>query len=223
MARPQDLLSDPRLREEIRHLRPSRALWLDRLLTVDEYYQLVDEDSNVELVDGVIIMPSPTTIPHEELFGWLHRVLGSYTEVRQIGRVYGSRTAVRIGLRTAREPDVLFVRHEHMDRLREQEIVGPPDLVIEIVDSIRARREALVDQAQYEELGVPELWMIDLPRRALRVFDLGSEGLYIERGVDPEGEAEVRAMPGLRLQVAWLWQGPDFPPAFSVVQELLGR
>jgi Uma2 family endonuclease len=182
-------------RRTVRRLRPGQCFALDRPLTVEEFYELIDEDGNVELIDGVVHARCPATDHHEALFGWLVCVLGTYVEERRLGRMRGSRSEMRIDPLSARQPDLLFVSTEHLDRIRRLELAGPADFIIEIVDSAKARREAVVKQAQYQELGVPELWVVDLPRRELRHFILEG-GRYEQLPVEPEGEASVRALPG---------------------------
>jgi Uma2 family endonuclease len=210
------------VRRAIRALQPGESLCLDVPLTVEEFYELVDEDSGVELIHGVITMPSPATDPHEDLFVWLLQVLAAYVQTRQLGRIRSPRTAMRVGPRAVREPDLLFVSNANLHRLQRLELAGPADFIVEIVDSTAARREAVAKQSQYEELGVPELWVVDLPHQELRQFWLEG-GQYRRAPVDPEGEVEAHALPGFRLQVAWLFQGPDFPNGREVVDGLLNR
>jgi Uma2 family endonuclease len=213
-------LSREEIQEAFRSLQPGETLALEEPLTVEEFYDLVEEDDAVELIDGVIYMPSPVTDNHEALFAWLFTVLNQYVEQRKLGAVRGSRAAVRIGPRTAREPDLMFIRAEHRERIRRLEVDGPADFIIEIVDSNRSRREAVVKQAQYEARGVPELWVIDLPKAELRHFLL-EEGRFRRVAVDPKGEVAAKQVPGFRLKAAWLFQGPDFPSTLEVVTELL--
>lgn len=213
---------DGTLEVALRRLRPGESLCLDVPITVEQFFDLVDEDSNVELINGVIYMRSPVTDAHEELFGWLIKVLGQYVEMRGLGRVRGSRTAMRISPSSAREPDLMFVSTASLPRLKRLEVDGPADFIIEIVDSARARREAIVKQAQYEALGVPELWVVDLPRRELRRFVL-ERRRYSRLPTAPGDEVEPRSVPGFRLRSSWLFQGPDFPPSLEVVTRLLGR
>jgi Uma2 family endonuclease len=208
------------LRRRVAALKPGESFCPDIPLTLEEYFELVDEDSSLELIHGTVFMPTPPSDPHEALFGWLFVVLAQFVELRQLGVVRGSRTGVRTGTRSFRVPDILFLGTAHLDRLQRHELTGAPDFIIEIVDSDASRREAVVKQAQYEEAGAGELWIIDLPRRELRHFVL-EQGRYQRVTVDPDGEAATRTIPGFRLQVAWLFAGPSFPNSLEVVHNLL--
>lgn len=215
-----DALDDETVRDAIRRLKPGERLFLDTPITVDEFYELIDEDCDAELILGVITMPTPPSDPHEDLVGWLLVVLRAYLKRKQLGIVRGSRTAMRISSTSAREPDLLFVSNAHRSWVKRLELDGPADFIIEVVDSAKARHEAVMKQAQYEELGVPELWIVDLPRKELRQL-VWSRGRYQHMAVDVQGEVESRQVPGFHLKVAWLFQGPDMPDILEVVHGLL--
>jgi Uma2 family endonuclease len=58
-------------------------------------------------------------------------ILGLYCHARGLGEVLDAPFLMK--LERGREPDVLFVSREHLDRLKENYLDGPADLVIEIV------------------------------------------------------------------------------------------
>ncbi|MBD3253892.1 MAG: hypothetical protein GF383_02315 [Candidatus Lokiarchaeota archaeon] len=41
----------------------------------DQFWEIANEDSNFELINGVLIIHSPAPTEHEELFGYLNFVL----------------------------------------------------------------------------------------------------------------------------------------------------
>jgi hypothetical protein len=61
-------------------------------------------------------------------------------------------------------------------------------------------------------------------RDSLRALKAGSSYcLDVPITADGGGEVHARVIPGLRLTVAWFFQGPDFPSSLEVVTQLLGR
>lgn len=44
-------------------------------VSIDEFFELTNEDSNAELISGELIMHSPATLKHEDLFDFLHFLL----------------------------------------------------------------------------------------------------------------------------------------------------
>ncbi len=208
------------LRKRIEALQPGDVFSIDRPITVEEFCEYVSDELRAELVDGVIYIMTPPTDPHEWISGWLFKVLGQYIEVRGLGEFRGGRSGVLISSTTLRQPDMLFFRKERLDQMTERGVHGAPDLAIEIVESPRARREAVRKQVRYEQIGVREYWVIDRPQRELRQWLLEEEGYRLTR-LKPGSELVARTVAGFRLQVAWLFQGPSFPLSLDVVNQLL--
>src|SRR5262245_60441127 len=109
--------------------------------TYDDFCQLVREDQKADLIDGVIYMASPENIDANDLQGWLVAVLRPYVRRRKLGRIYSSRVAVRLSDKNAPEPDLVFVRTEHVDRLRRGGVFGACDLAVEIVSPESVERD----------------------------------------------------------------------------------
>lgn len=202
-------------------LAPSSVLCAEAPLTIEDFCDLVDEDTNAELFEGVIIMKSPVSHPHEELLGFLREILGPYVRRRRLGTVLGQCFLVRITDYTGREPDLLFVSSERLDAVKRNYMDGPPDLVIEVVSPSDSATQILQKRVEYEQIGVRELWIIDQPKKRLSVCDLGSDGYFVEREID--GPVLIaKTVPGFRIQVDWLWCEPlEFPDTFSILEELL--
>jgi len=208
------------LRKRIEALKPGDVFSIDRPITIDEFCEYGSDEYGSELVNGVIYVMSPPTDRHEALATWLARVLGMYVEALGLGEVRGGRSGVGIGRTSVREPDVLFFRRERVGEMTERGVHGAPDLAVEIVDSAKARRDAVQKQAQYQEVGVAELWVIDLPQRELRQFTL-DEGAFRRIPAGEPGEFASRTVQGFRLRTEWLFQGPRFPSSLEIVQNLL--
>jgi Uma2 family endonuclease len=151
---------------------------------------------------------------------WLTTLVRVYVEERQLGEVRAGRSGVRISGTSLREPDLLFFQKSRLDQMAESGVRGAPDLAVEIVESVKARRQAVQKQVHYERIGVREYWVIDLRQREVRQWVLGEDGYRLVR-LKPGAELVALTIQGLRLQVAWFFQGPAFPRVLAVVSELL--
>lgn len=203
-------------------LKPGDVFSTDRPITVEEVCEYISDEWRSELVNGVVYVMAPPTDRHEALAGWLFAVLSFFVDSRRLGKVRGSRSGVRISGTNLREPDILFFRTSRLDQMTESGVHAAPDLAIEVVDSAKARRDAVVKQAQYEQVGVAELVVVDLPWHEVRHF-LFEEGTYRRLPVDPAGEIALRTVPGFHLRTEWLFSGPSFPNGLEVVQALLAE
>lgn len=204
-------------------LEPGATFCTDQPFTVDEFYEMVNEDTNAELVEGVIVMKSPVSYQHEALFDFLYTMLNLYTKEQELGQVLGSRTAVRITNHTAREPDLLFVSRERLGIIHKNDIQGPPDLAVEIVSPWDSPREIVAKQSEYEQIGVREFWLIDQPKQQIFIYDLDSKGSFCKRQIQ-EGVICSTTVKGFKIKLEWLWCKPgNFPKILRIVQELLGN
>jgi len=205
-----------------RDLNGAETFCFDEPLTVEEFYEWANEDTNAELVDGVIVMQSPASVLHEILFQFLSRTLGDFVEARSLGTVLGSRTPLRINAYTVREPDLLFVRADRSHIIADVEVTAAPDLIIEIVPKHDSRRKIVSKQAEYDQVGVRELWIIDQPKKVLTVQVRNSQGKLAPREPDSEGRIVSEAVPGFWLMPDWLWlEASARPTSREVVSQLL--
>ena len=70
------------------------------------------------------------------------------------------------------EPDVLFVRPEHVDRFEDRYIGRGPDLVVEVSSPSTRRLELVRKRELYERFAVPEYWFVDLDADRVEVYRL---------------------------------------------------
>jgi Uma2 family endonuclease len=208
-------------RREIAALRPGDSWSAEQPLTVDEFYALTPPDTRAELFEGVICVPPPDDA-HEALFVFLITLLNGFVQALNLGEVRGSRSGVRLDDFSAPQPDILFVRKSRRHVIRPGEIIGPPDLIMEIIRSNSSRSRALAKVARYEQFGVPELWVIDLPRQLARILVRNEKGEYQEAFNGRRGVLSSEVVPGFAVRARWLWAGAHaLPNPFKILQELI--
>ena len=175
-------------------------------------------DRDFELINGVMVEKMSAQLTHERLLGWLYHISAFFAEQRNLGQVLSSRTTVEINAYRGRMPDMLFVRRERSDIVRERAIYGAPDLAVEIV-SPNDRPSDIIDvETDYRTLGVAEIVFIDVYKQRVRVVRReGTE--YLEETLTT-GEWRSRALSGLNLQVSWLLTEPR-PDMMNTLQALL--
>jgi len=189
-------------------------------MTYEEFLDWADEDTWAEWVDGEVIILSPASLLHQALDTFLLSVLTSFVSFRDLGIVLGPPFQMKTGPELpGREPDVIFVAREHLDRLRDVYLDGPADLVVEIVSPDSRTRDRQDKLHEYEEGGVPEYWVLDPFRREAKFYQLGEDGSYYLVSPDENGVYENAVLKGLRLKVDWLWQKP-LPRLPEVFKEL---
>jgi Uma2 family endonuclease len=189
-------------------------------MTYEEFLAWADEDTWAEWVDGEVIVLTPASTRHQQIASFLDRVLGLYAEQGNLGIVLTA--PFQMKLERGREPDLIFISREHLDRLRETYLDGPADVVVEVVSADSAVRDRGEKFYEYEAGGVQEYWLIDPEREQADFYRLGPGGRYRTIFAGREGVYRSEAVPGFWLQVEWLWQEP-LPAIEDILLEIGGE
>ncbi|MHA1150899.1 MAG: Uma2 family endonuclease [Promethearchaeota archaeon] len=178
-------------------------------ITEDEFWKLSDEDTNYELIDGVLVIHSPASTEHEQIFSYLNRLIGFYVEEKAIGDLLGSRLVMRLDPKWNPEPDLMLVLSENRNKIKDTRVEGPADLVIEILS--KATREIDLEKKvpKYLECGVKEIWIIDPENKEFSVYD--GENKYTWDVTMQDLSIESKILPNFVLKPIWLWKRQDFP------------
>jgi Uma2 family endonuclease len=128
--------------------------------TVADYRKL-PEGAKYQLIDGEIIeMPSPT-LKHQQIAMSLARQIGYIAFEKQNGTALFAPMDVFLSEENTFQPDILFVRNEHADRLQPDGVHGPPDVVIEILSPSTGYYDMKKKFQVYEKYGVQEYFIVD--------------------------------------------------------------
>ncbi len=174
-----------------------------------EEFLVAYEGIHAEWVDGEVVVMSPNSLQHSELLGFLSSILRVFVEERKLGKVIVPAYVMRIPERPlGREPDVMYVAREHLDRLAENYLDGPADLVVEVVSPDSRGRDRGEKFYEYEQAGVREYWLIDPIRQQAELYRLDERGTYAAAGPDDEGRLHSEVLPGFWIRAEWLWAEP---------------
>lgn len=176
-------------------------------MSYDDFLAWADEDTLAEWVDGRIVMASPASAHHQRLVTFLHGVLAGYAALYDLGTVIAAPFQMKLS-HSGREPDVLFVAHAHLDRLEETRLLGPADLVVEVVSPESQGRDRGDKFYEYQAGGVGEYWLVDITTRRAEFYQRDDTGLFQTVLPGSDGAYHSRKLPGFWLQIAWLWQEP---------------
>lgn len=185
------------------------------LLTFEEFLDWADEDTHAEWVNGKVIFLSASNW-HQRIIIFLIQIIGQWTELQNTGGAIWTAPFLmrcRVGL-PGREPDLIYVREENMDRVRENYVEGPGDLVVEIVNPESVRRDHMEKFAEYEAGGVDEYWIIDPTTQTAEFYVRDAGAKYFRRAPlenmteENGGIYTCEMLGGLQIHVDWLWQRP---------------
>lgn len=173
--------------------------------TFEDFCAVMRPDQKADLINGVIYMASPESPDNNDLFVWLLRLLGDFVELMDLGKIFGSRVAFRLGGKSGPEPDIGFVRTERLALVCRGYVDGPPDLAVEIVSPESVERDYQKKRLLYQRAGVAEYWIIDEYLEKITLLRLDSKGKYHEIQAK-KGVYHSQVLNGFWLRPEWLWK-----------------
>lgn len=178
------------------------------------------EGQHAEWEDGKIMFMSPVSVAHQDLGGWLIAIIRIYVRRKNLGKCLSAPVTVKLqATNQAREPDLMFLKTAHLDRLKATHVVGPPDLVVEITSPESITRDTGRKFTEYEQEGIPEYWLLDPRNQAATFYHLGDDARYHAQLPDASGIYFSRSLTGFWLKTDWLWQNPH-PDELDVLRQL---
>jgi Uma2 family endonuclease len=177
-----------------------------RRFSVAEYQRMIEagilgEDEHVELLEGEIVQMPPQDPPHAQATHRLNRFF-----VRRLGDEYIVRPQLPLTLRRSEpEPDVAIVRAQDEASARSHPRTAL--LVVEVADS-SVRYDLDVKARIYARAGIPEYWLVVVPKRCIEVLrgpDVRA-GVYRHRSTFAHGQVlRPLRFPKLMLRVRSLF------------------
>jgi Uma2 family endonuclease len=195
---------------------PASSLLRRSTMSYEDFLEWADEDMLAEWVDGEVIIASTSSDKDQIVREFLHNVLRIFVGVRNQGIVRSSRFQMKLR-RSGREPDLLFVTTEHLDRLKPTHLEGPADLVVEICSPESIHRDRGEKFYEYEQAGIHEYLLIDPHRQWVELYTLGSHGHYQTIFNGEAGIVHSHTIAGFWFYAEWLWEPP---PILHALREL---
>jgi Uma2 family endonuclease len=183
------------------------------------YLNLPDDLTHYEIIDGEVIPLASPTLKHQEIVLTLAERLRQFTRAKRLGKVLTAPfdfVVRRAPVRT-RQPDLFFLSRDRLHdwaQLQEQpRLEFAPDLVIEILSPSETYTYWSEKLQDYFVLGVPEVWLVDVDKRAIEVQVREAWGYRSLGWFAGEQVVASRVLAGLELKPA---------EVFAVLDELEG-
>ena len=163
-------------------------------------------DYQIELIEGDIVIMSPSGLESEEVGTEIARLLGNWVRPRKLGRVIGSSAGFILPNSDLRAPDASFIKAEKLKRTTENYAEVVPDLIFEVKsknDSLKKLREKI---EEFLSLGTMVGVLVDPRQRIMEVYSLQKETRTLHDGdvfIVPE------ILPGWEFPVEEIW-APEF-------------
>lgn len=139
-------------------------------ISVEEYLRMGEAgifapQARLELIEGEIIEMPPIGSPHAGTVAILDRMLGRAAGDRAVVWV---QNPLRLGERSMPQPDLALLRSRADSYRHSHPAAADVLLVIEVSDTT-VRFDMETKLPLYARYGIPELWIVDLNERTIRV------------------------------------------------------
>ena len=193
----------------IKQHRPGSKPAAGELMSYEEFLQARFDHNHYEWVDGEVFEMPAVEDQHADLTDYLSTLLSMWVESKDGGKVRQDPFQMRLPARpSGRAPDLQVFVSKNLRRLKRLYMDGPADVVIEIVSTGSRTTDRRTKFTEYEQGGVREYWIID-PLRKQAEFYVLEKKRFIPAPVDEEeGRFHSRMLPGVWLDVDWLWKRP---------------
>jgi Uma2 family endonuclease len=174
-----------------------------RLFDVDEYHRMAEvgiltADERVELIDGEIIEMSPIGPRHNRCVIFLTDI---FVRRLQGQAIVSPGLSLRLHRHSEPQPDLALLRPPLAKYGAAIPAADDVVLVIEVADTSQYR-DRIVKLPRYADAGVVEVWIVDLPARAVDVYRDPAPGRYrFAQRVLRGAEIAPAAFPDLSLAV----------------------
>lgn len=188
---------------DVARLFPNQGQW-----EVDEYLALTHATNRlVEFTDGYIEVLGMPNTPHQFIVAYLLSVLSGFMMAGELGRAAFAPLRVRLRPGQFREPDIVFLKREHLARIHREYWEGA-DLVVEVVsdDPESRRRDLVIKRAEYAAAEIAEYWIIDPRRPSITVLALRGAEYQVHSEAVGTGRADSALLNGFSVDLASLME-----------------
>jgi Uma2 family endonuclease len=137
-----------------------------------DFWYLPEDGRIYEIIDGELHNMAPPTVRHQDVSKRIVMILYNYLEKKDIGIVYHAPIGVVLGNEDIVQPDVIFISRARGEIIKEREIRGTPDLIIEILSPRRKRYDRTIKKKLYSKYKVPEYWVVSYTNEWIEVYSL---------------------------------------------------
>jgi Uma2 family endonuclease len=174
-----------------------------RRLTVDEFERMervgiLHEDERVELIDGELIQMAPIGSRHA---GCVISCLDVFRRYPADWFLLSVQNPIRLSDFSEPQPDLALLRPRPDNYTESNPRAEDVLLVIEVSDT-SAAYDRRVKLPRYAAAGIPEAWLVNLPRRSIEVYREPRDGRYQQVTVYRRGERiTLVALPAITVAV----------------------
>ena len=172
-----------------------------------------------EMIGGVIYAMAPVRFTHQKTERNIHNIFDRHLKGKSCEAVHDM--YLSLSDEDLFIPDIMIICNR--DYIESARVVGPPDLVVEILSRSTKKRDKTLKKDTYEKFGVKEYWLVDADGRDMEVYVLIDgkyklDGVYTvydefdleelaEQGLEPVYEFKTSIFDDLIIKIEDVFEG----------------
>lgn len=169
-----------------------------------EFYEMIDEDSSAEFINGEIVFHSPVMKWHTDATKELLKLIDDYLTIKGLNGYVGvEKTMVEL-TRNSYEPDICYWVPTTAKTFKKNQLIYPvPDFVAEVLSKSSQKnidRDRVVKYEDYQNHQVPEYWIVDPELQTIEQYLL-ENGRYQLNLKAKQGTVISRIIPDFEIPI----------------------
>ncbi|MDB9535805.1 Uma2 family endonuclease [Dolichospermum planctonicum CS-1226] len=183
------------------------TLTIDNVEKIEQILKDDDNDYQIELQEGNILIMGPSDIESSEIGAELIRLLGNWIKPRKLGRIFDSSGGFILPNTDLRAPDVSFVSAQRLKRTVRDFGNLVPDLVVEIKSKTDRVSKLEYKLKLFLELGAKVAILINPDELTVTVYRPDGKMTLL---TEDDKLTVSELFPGWEIAISELW-----PPVFE--------
>lgn len=175
------------------------------LLDYDDVRALPDDGRRYEVLAGdLFVSPSPIPV-HQTVILNLTTMLHHHVRKHRLGWVFFAPLDVLLSDHDIVQPDLIFVSRARRSIIKDKNIKGIPNLLIEILSPSLGRRDTRDKRRIYAQCRVPFYWILDPARKTLLELRLETDRYAAEANLRGGAPFKPLLFPRLTIPLSEVW------------------
>lgn len=164
-------------------------------------------ETRVEWVNGAVIDMGSVSKTHNAITRFLITLFENLLSLTSGGEVFHDPMVMKASPDLpGRAPDVQVILPDNLHIIRENEVAGPADLVVEVVSPESIQRDPVDKRREYEKGDVKEYWVIDHLEHETLFYQRDERGKFALVQADENGIYHSKILPQLCLPADLFWR-----------------
>ena len=169
--------------------------------TYQDYLNLPDDGKRCEVINGELVMTPAPNIIHQTVLVNLINELKNFLNKEKSGKMLCAPTDVKLSDSNVVQPDIIFISQDNSYIIRENNVDGAPDLIIEILSPGTAYYDLIEKKEIYESFEVKEYWIVDPKKRRVEIYKNVNQQFELIQKLELEGIVKSLVIKGFEVSL----------------------